>query len=74
MNEPRASERLHISVAANAVGTLGRSESRQDSVFSYAENAAERNAREATRLHNTTSKSLTATHPETAPASSRSSA
>lgn len=44
MNEPRTSERLHISVAANAVGTLGRSESRQDSVFSYAENAAERNA------------------------------
>lgn len=44
MNEPRASERLHISVAANAVGTLGRSESRRDSVFSYAENAAERNA------------------------------
>lgn len=44
MSEPRGKDRLHISVSATAVGTLGRGQSRGDSVFTYAENAQEENA------------------------------
>ncbi|VVO63405.1 type II toxin-antitoxin system HipA family toxin [Pseudomonas fluorescens] len=44
MNEPQEKDRLHISVSANAVGTLGRGQSRSDSVFTYVENAGEQNS------------------------------
>ncbi|QAY83156.1 type II toxin-antitoxin system HipA family toxin [Pseudomonas arsenicoxydans] len=44
MAEPQERERLHISVSGIAVGTLGRGQSRGDSVFTYAENAQEENA------------------------------
>ncbi|MET0775171.1 type II toxin-antitoxin system HipA family toxin [Pseudomonas sp. SW-3] len=44
MGEPQGKDRLHISVSATAVGTLGRGQSRGDSVFTYAENAQEENA------------------------------
>jgi serine/threonine-protein kinase HipA len=37
-------DRLHISVSGIAVGALGRSQPRADSVFTYAENAQEQNA------------------------------
>ncbi|MBV7546943.1 type II toxin-antitoxin system HipA family toxin [Pseudomonas sp. PDM26] len=44
MGESQERDRLHISVSANAVGTLGRGQSRSDSVFTYAENAQEKNS------------------------------
>jgi serine/threonine-protein kinase HipA len=44
MNEPQEKDRLHISVSATAVGTLGRGQSRSDSVFTYVENAGEQNS------------------------------
>lgn len=44
MSEPQEKDRLHISVSAAAVGTLGRGQSRSDSVFTYAEDAQEGNA------------------------------
>ncbi|MNE19603.1 hypothetical protein D3C80_1126910 [compost metagenome] len=44
MVEPHDSHRLHISVSGTSVGTLGRSQSRVDSVFTYGEDAQEENA------------------------------
>ncbi|MDR7283803.1 serine/threonine-protein kinase HipA [Pseudomonas corrugata] len=44
MNEPQEKDRLHISVSATAVGTLGRGQSRSDSIFTYVENAGEQNS------------------------------
>ena len=39
MGEQQEKDRLHISVSGTAVGTLGRGQSRIDSVFAYAEDA-----------------------------------
>ncbi|AWM89656.1 type II toxin-antitoxin system HipA family toxin [Pseudomonas sp. 31-12] len=44
MAEQQEKDRLHISVSGGAIGTLGRGQSRADSVFTYAENAQEENA------------------------------
>ncbi|MHC8356400.1 type II toxin-antitoxin system HipA family toxin [Pseudomonas sp. LB3P81] len=44
MAEPQEMDRLHISVSAGDVGTLGRGQSRGDSVFTYAADAPEENA------------------------------
>ncbi|MNF45512.1 Serine/threonine-protein kinase HipA [compost metagenome] len=44
MVEPHDTHRLHISVSGTSVGTLGRSLSRVDSVFTYGEDAQEENA------------------------------
>lgn len=44
MVEPLEKDRLHISVSSEAVGTLGRGQSRIDSVFTYAQDALEINA------------------------------
>ena len=44
MVEPHDTHRLHISVSGTSVGTLGRSQSRVDSVFTYGEDAQEENA------------------------------
>ena len=44
MGEQQAKDRLHISVSGTTVGTLGRGQSRIDSVFAYAEDALEENA------------------------------
>ncbi len=44
MGEQQEKDRLHISVSGTTVGTLGRAQSRIDSVFAYAEDAREENA------------------------------
>jgi serine/threonine-protein kinase HipA len=44
MGEQQEKDRLHISVSGTTVGTLGRAQSRIDSVFAYAEDALEENA------------------------------
>lgn len=44
MVESHDTRRLHISVSGTSVGTLGRSQSRVDSVFTYGEDAQEENA------------------------------
>ena len=44
MAELLEKDRLHISVSGAPVGTLGRGQSRIDSVFAYAEDALEENA------------------------------
>jgi serine/threonine-protein kinase HipA len=44
MAESQEKDRLHISVSGTTVGTLGRGQSRIDSVFAYAEDAQEENA------------------------------
>lgn len=44
MGEQQEKDRLHISVSGTTVGTLGRGQSRIDSVFAYAEDALEENA------------------------------
>ncbi|MHC8389560.1 type II toxin-antitoxin system HipA family toxin [Pseudomonas sp. MDT2-39-1] len=44
MSEQQEKDRLHISVSETVVGTLGRGQSRGDSVFTYTENAQEENA------------------------------
>ena len=44
MSEQQEYDRLHISVGESGVGTLGRGESRSDSVFTYVESAQEESA------------------------------
>jgi serine/threonine-protein kinase HipA len=44
MGEQPEKDRLHISVSGEAVGTLGRGQSRVDSVFTYTQDALEINA------------------------------
>ena len=44
MVEPQEKGRLHVSVSGAPVGTLGRGQSRVDSVFAYAADAQEENA------------------------------
>lgn len=44
MTESQEKDRLHIIVSANVVGTLGRGQSRSDSVFTYATHAPEETA------------------------------
>ncbi|WP_213941847.1 type II toxin-antitoxin system HipA family toxin [Pseudomonas sp. dw_612] len=44
MVEPQEMDRLHISVSGAAVGALGRGQSRDDSIFTYGEDAPEENA------------------------------
>lgn len=44
MAERSDADRLHVSVSGTTVGTLGRGQSRIDSVFAYAEDALEENA------------------------------
>jgi len=44
MGEQQENDRLHISVSQSPVGTLGRGQSRSDSVFAYVEDARDENA------------------------------